>query len=227
MKSKIAFKESWKDILTLLIVFFASIIIILPLIKYATKYFEYSEGEAKFIVPIVAGFFSLAVTNVISLIKSFFENSLKIKGDLLVKNMSYREEQLNNFYEPLLNLMKINETLYLDFGPPSFSDEYDEAIEAAEIWKKVQRSEVLENNKMIRELIRTKMYLCGKKEIETSIYKLLSHVTSYDFFYQNKTEGHFNRRFPKESFKEIEKVRDEFFEELLELENKLKGGVIK
>lgn len=189
-----------------IIIYISFFIIVTFLIKFTFMALNILPLEnAKLIVTIVAGFVTLSVTNVVTLVKSNVDHQLSLKKDILLKKILIEEERLSKFFDPISNLLTINEVLFSEFGPPAFPKDYNLALEAAEVWSKVRQT-IKENNDKITEIITSSVHMIPADDNSENYTALLKHIVSYNFYEKSVNENHKFRQFP---LKTVEHIKEQ------------------
>jgi len=104
---------------------------------------------------------------------------------------------LNDFYNPLLALIEINGEIFAKTGPPTFPEEHVEREAAALVWKEMKKK-IIENNREIELILRTKTHVMHKSDSLDAYKALLVHVAMYETFQKIETDRYANFLFPRE-----------------------------
>jgi transcription termination factor NusB len=126
-----------------------------------------------------------------------FLQASKSFGSLLVqRRIDMLSSSLNDFYNPLLALIDVNEEIYNKTGPPAFPEDEISRNAAGLVWREMKKK-ILANNEQIESILKTKTHLMSSTDSLESYDALMLHVAVYEAQQRIPTDlyGAFN--FPK------------------------------
>jgi hypothetical protein len=153
----------------------------------------YQEGIWPLIGPVVA----ILIANTVAITIVYLQSTRSFNALLRQRKIELLSLSLNDFYNPLLALLEINGEIFAKTGPRAFPDEHHEREAAALIWKEMKKK-LLENNREIELIQRTKTHLIYKSDTLDAYKALLIHVAMYETFQTIETDRYAGFQFPQE-----------------------------
>ncbi|MBE9399696.1 hypothetical protein IOQ59_20725 [Pontibacterium sp. N1Y112] len=178
---------------------------------------EIDRGLATLIAAIVAAIFAL-ITTVMSGRSSrknlSLEHSLSSSKDIEGEKRNRINEQLSEFYNPLVTLLSVNRDIFQRIGPTSetrrsgrFNDE-----ETAEVWRNLCKTVVVPNNIRVCEIIEKNIHLIKDHSQEKQYFDFLTHAYAYQVFQETTYEAYALFTFPDGFLESVVIQRDELVE---------------
>lgn len=131
------------------------------------------------------------ITNGVVLWKTVKENKLEIKRKFYFDKMDFTQKKLNDFYNPILTLLKTNSDIFNSMGPNTYENmEGLELEEAGELWDNMVRCVILPNNKSIVKIIKEKSYLISTSDSLDIYLDYVKHAESFSLFKKHSYSSH-------------------------------------
>jgi len=153
----------------------------------------YQEGPW----PLVGSVVAILITNTIAIGVIFLQSSRSFNALLRQRRIEFLSSSLNDFYNPLLALIEINGEIFGKTGPITFPEEHNAREAAALVWREMKKK-IIENNRSIELILRTKTHLMHKSDSLDAYKALLIHVAMYETFQRIETDRYFGFLFPNE-----------------------------
>ncbi|MGE0075910.1 MAG: hypothetical protein AB7S52_11835 [Sphaerochaetaceae bacterium] len=119
-----------------------------------------------------------------------------------------RKDTLENFLNPLCALLRENNNIFTEFGPPTFpSDDQDRRMESGTIWNSIKENILLKNLFRIREIILSNYDKAEKLGLSKVCDALQMHCISFIEYNNNPSELHQKYKYNNEWLVELEKAK--------------------
>jgi hypothetical protein len=145
--------------------------------------------------PVVGATLALTITNGIAIGVVYLQSSRSFNALLRQRKIEFYAASLNEFYNPLLALIDINNQIITKTGPPSFPQDEISRNAASLVWKETKKK-ILLNNIDIETILRTKVHLLAETDSLISYHRLLIHVAMYETFQRVETDLYRDFLFP-------------------------------
>lgn len=162
--------------------------------------------------PLIGSVIFSTVTSCITIIVVYLQSSRSFKMLMRQRRLDFLNSSLNDFYNPLLALIEINEEIMKKTGPPSFPSGEIERDAAALVWRET-KLKILKNNSKIENILQDKSHLLGGSDSLGNYKELLIHVAMYETFQNIKTDLYFHFQFPSGIKKHVEGNRNKILAE--------------
>lgn len=153
----------------------------------------YQEGPW----PLVGSVATILIANSVAISIVYLQSSRSFKALLRQRKIESLSVSLNDFYNPLLALIEINGEIFVKTGPRTFPEEHYQREAAALVWNEM-RKKIVENNREIESILRTKTHLLHKSDSLDRYKALLLHVAMYETFQKIETDRYAGFLFPEE-----------------------------
>jgi hypothetical protein len=171
---------------------------VVPTLDSPEKDRWWNSDNAKVFIPASVSLIALLVTNLVTLWKIRSDSMASLRREFSLAEWKALKDRLEQFYDPLIALLRINKELFTAFGPNTMRDEQDihTREERARVWKSVIDKSILPNNAKIRDLILSKSHLIDPPSSADEYMKLLTHIVSYEVFRNEPNAMHGQFMFP-------------------------------
>jgi hypothetical protein len=146
--------------------------------------------------PIIGGVAALVVTNAVAVGVVYLQASRGFNAVLRQRQIEALSASLSEFYNPLQALLDINGEVFGKTGPPSFPEGEIERGAAALVWAETKKI-ILENNRRILEILRTKTHRLHGADNLAAYNELMIHLAMYETFQTIPTDRYRGFQFPK------------------------------
>jgi hypothetical protein len=153
----------------------------------------YQEG----LWPLVGSVIVIVITNTVTIGVIYIQSRRSFNALLRQRKVEFLSSSLNDFYNPLLALININGEIFAKTGPSVFPDEHHKREAAALVWKEMKKK-ILENNREIELILKTKTHLIHQSDSLDAYKALLIHVAMYETFQKIETDRYADFLFPRE-----------------------------
>jgi hypothetical protein len=147
--------------------------------------------------PLVGSVIVIMITNTVAIGVVYLQSRRSFNALLRQRKIEFLSLSLNDFYNPLLALIDINGEIFAKTGPSTFPEEHHEREAAALVWKEMKKK-ILENNREIEVILKTKTHLIHRLDSLDAYKALLVHVAMYETFQKIETDRYADFLFPKE-----------------------------
>jgi hypothetical protein len=179
------------------------------------------DNKTKEYLPSITALIVLLVSNLVVLLKIRLDSRETLRREITLSLIKLDKERLESFYDPIFTTLSTNEDLFSSFGPKSFPEEDSLRNEAAIIWNKMVQNVILQNNKMISDIISKKSHLIIEEDILGNYLEFLKHAQSYEHFVKYPNSIHKRFKYNPEFIKNVERHRQNILNKLKELETNL------
>jgi hypothetical protein len=169
----------------------------------------YQEG----LWPLVGSVAVIMISNTVAIGVVYLQSRRSFNALLRQRKIEFLSLSLNDFYNPLLALIDINGEIFAKTGPSTFPEEHHEREAAALVWKEMKKK-ILENNREIEVILKTKTHLIHRSHSLDAYKALLVHVAMYETFQKIETDRYADFLFPKEVEGHLAAMRSSVFGEL-------------
>ncbi len=146
--------------------------------------------------PLIGGVIAVLSTNGVAIFIVWLQTQRSLFSFMRQRRAEFVSSQLSELYNPLLTLLDMNGTIFKETGPPSFPMERGHPRDAAEgLWAE-SKKKILENNREIENILRTKAHLIYRNDSLDYYLPLLVHLTMYELFQSLPTDRYAAFRFP-------------------------------
>jgi hypothetical protein len=152
----------------------------------------YQEGAW----PLIGAGVVTLITSTIPIVLVYLQSMRSFNALLRQRKIDSLALALNDFYNPLIAIIEVNGEIFTQTGPPAFPEEYAERAAAALVWKEM-RTKIVENNREIELLLKTKTHLLYKSDTLDAYKALFIHVVMYETFQKVETDRYAKFQFPK------------------------------
>ena len=153
----------------------------------------YQEGPW----PLIGAVAAILITNTIAIGVVYLQSLRSFNALLRQRKIELLSLSLNDFYNPLLALIEINGEIFAKTGPRTFPEEHHEREAAALVWKEMKKK-IVENNREIELILKTKTHLMQESDSLDAYKALFVHVAMYETFQKIETDRYAGFLFPKE-----------------------------
>lgn len=154
----------------------------------------YQKGGWPVIWPVIP----IVITSSVAIIVVFLQSRRSFNALLRQRRIDFMSSSLNDFYNPLLALLEINDEIFEKTGPKVFPKEYQQREAAAQVWTEMKKK-VLANNQEVENILKTKTHLIYRSDSLGSYKTLLIHVAMYETFQKVHTDRYLAEfRFPED-----------------------------
>jgi hypothetical protein len=164
-------------------------------IHFAQK--EHKEWYQEGPWPLIGAVAAIVLTNTIAIGVVYLQSLRSFNALLRQRKIELLSLSLNNFYNPLLALIEINGEIFTKTGPRTFPEEHHEREAAALVWKEMKKK-IVENNREIELILKTKTHLMHESDSLDAYKTLFVHVAMYETFQKIETDRYADFLFPKE-----------------------------
>jgi hypothetical protein len=119
----------------------------------------YQEGPW----PLIGAVAAILITNTIAIGVVYLQSLRSFNAILRQRKIELLSLSLKEFYNPLLALIEINGEIFAKTGPRKFPEEHHEREAAALVWKETKKK-IVENNREIELLLKTKTHLMHESD---------------------------------------------------------------
>jgi len=180
-----------------------------------------SFTDARIIIPSVVTLFVLLVSNLVILWRIRLDARSALKRELTLQELSKSKEQLEQFYDPLLALNKLNAAMFSSMGRDSFPDDPHLKRDAEIVWNAVVNDVVIPTNRKMCQIIKEHSHLIdGNDDFETYM-AFVRHAESYEIFTKQRNEIHRKFLYPKAFDEQLKRARATVIERLQEAERNI------
>jgi hypothetical protein len=145
--------------------------------------------------PIIGGVAALVVTNAVAVGVVYLQASRGFNAVLRQRQIEALSASLSDFYNPLSALLDINGEVFGKTGPPSFPLGEIERAAAALVWAETKKI-ILENNRRLLEILRTKTHRLHAADSLAAYNNLMLHLAMYETFQTIPTDLYRSFQFP-------------------------------
>lgn len=162
----------------------------------------YQEGNW----PLIGAILTLLVSNAVSLYFIFLQARKQFQYTVKLNQISHYNQQLAEFYNPLITYLKINGAIFEKLGPRSYPDDERKRTIAAKQWKTF-RNNILANNINISNILLEKSHLIDHSNSLEKYLPLQLHLQTYAEFVKVATDRYRNFQFPRDIVEHVEIIR--------------------
>lgn len=156
--------------------------------------------------PIIGGVAALMITNSVAIAVVYLQSSRGFNAVLRQRRIDALSASLSEFYNPLQALLDINGEIFSRTGPQSFPKGEIERGAAALVWTETKNI-ILENNRRILEILRTKTHHLSDVDSLAAYNDLMIHLAMYETFQSVPTDRYLEFQFPKDVRKHVAHIR--------------------
>ena len=165
--------------------------------------------------PLIGAVLTLAASNAVAVLIAQYQQSSSRRHNLDAERRRAIESRLQNFYDPLLALLKENEEVFRSFGPQSYSQaDHIEAEVAYRYWERIKSDFIRPNNKKISEIIQRSSHNITEGDNLSIYMKLKLHIDAYAIFEDIPSERYESFMFPTDVLPNINEHRQNLIDEL-------------
>lgn len=164
----------------------------------------YEQG----IWPVVGAVVAVIISNGVTVLVVYLNAAKSFKALLRERKLALLSSSLNEFYNPLLALIDVNNEIYSETGPPSFPEDEISRSAAGEVWKEMKKK-ILGNNEQMESILKTKTHLMSSTDSLESYEALMTHVAMYEVQQRVPTDLYGKCTFPKDVRQHIVDKRTE------------------
>lgn len=158
---------------------------------------EHKEWYQEGVWPLIGSVVAIIIANTVTIGIVFLQSTRSFNALLRQRQIELLSLSLNDFYNPLLALIDINREIFTKTGPSTFPEEHNEREAAALVWN-MMKKKILENNREIEAILKTKTHLIYKSDMLDAYKTLLVHVAMYETFQTIETDRYARFLFPQE-----------------------------
>ena len=147
--------------------------------------------------PLIGSVGAVIISNCVAIVMVYLSSSRSFNAILKQRKIDFLSLCLNDFYNPLLALIEINQEIFSKIGPSSFPEEHLKREAAALVWKEMKKK-IIENNREIELLLRSKTHLIHKSDSLDGYNALFLHVAMYETFQEIETDQYACFLFPND-----------------------------
>jgi transcription termination factor NusB len=151
----------------------------------------YQEGPW----PLIGSVVVILVTNIFAIGMVYLQSSRSFNALLRQRKIDFLSSSLNDFYNPLLAFIEVNGEIFAKTGPSTFPEEHHEREAAALVWKEIKKK-IVENNREIELILKSKTHLMHQSDSLDSYKALIVHVAMYETFQKVETDRYVGFLFP-------------------------------
>lgn len=147
--------------------------------------------------PLIGAIATLAISNAAAIYIALYQQRASRRSSEDFARRSTIEKRLEEFYDPLMALLRENRDVFSRFGPSRIAklDGVDATV-AAEVWNEMKLGFITPNNDKISSIIQSKSHLLAEGDNFEEYLRLKLHIDSYSVFLKVGSEVHESFRFP-------------------------------